>query len=47
MVDPSVGEADELFFNAARLDRSLALKTQDYFAIAKPRFERIAHAAGT
>ena len=29
IVDPSLLESDELFFNAARLDRSLALKTAD------------------
>ena len=32
----------ELFFNAARLDRSVALDTEDYSAIAKPRIESIA-----
>lgn len=32
----------ELFFNAARLDRSLALASADYVRIARPRFERIA-----
>lgn len=41
IVDPSLLENDELFFNAARLDRSLALKTSDYLALAKPRLERI------
>jgi Ala-tRNA(Pro) deacylase len=32
---------EELFFNAARLDRSMALRTADYQKIAKPRIERI------
>lgn len=30
VVDPGVLEHEEIFFNAARLDRSLALNTQDY-----------------
>jgi hypothetical protein len=34
--------ADQLFFNAARLDRSIALRTVDFLAIAKPRIEHIA-----
>src|SRR5437868_13563424 len=42
VVDPSLLENDELYFNAARLDRSLALKTSDYVALAKPRLGRIA-----
>lgn len=41
VVDPTLLENDELFFNAARLDRSLALKTRDYVALARPRIERI------
>jgi Ala-tRNA(Pro) deacylase len=44
IVDPSLLENDVLYFNAARLDRSLALKTSDYIALAKPRVERIAGA---
>lgn len=42
IVDPSLLENDELYFNAARLDRSMALKTSDYVALAQPRLERIA-----
>jgi Ala-tRNA(Pro) deacylase len=42
VVDPALLENDELFFNAARLDRSMALRTSDYVALAKPRIERIA-----
>jgi len=42
VVDPSVLENEELYFNAARMDRSVVLKTGDYVAIAKPRLERIA-----
>jgi Ala-tRNA(Pro) deacylase len=47
VADPSVGEANELFFNAARLDRSVALNSQDYFAITRPRIEQIAERAKT
>lgn len=42
VVDPSLLENDELYFNAARLDRSMVLKTSDYVAMAKPRLGRIA-----
>jgi Ala-tRNA(Pro) deacylase len=42
VVDPSLLESDEIYFNAARLDRSMALQTKDYVALAQPRFERIA-----
>ena len=41
IVDPSLLENDEIYFNAARLDRSLALRTSDYVALAKPRLGRI------
>jgi Ala-tRNA(Pro) deacylase len=47
VVDPSLMANDELYFNAARLDRSMVLKTSDYAALAKPRLERIAAARGT
>jgi Ala-tRNA(Pro) deacylase len=42
LADPALLSNEELFFNAARLDRSMALKTADWTAIAKPRLERIA-----
>ena len=42
VVDPSLLENDEIYFNAARLDRSMALKTSDYFEIARPRLASIA-----
>ncbi|MFJ8672159.1 YbaK/EbsC family protein [Streptomyces sp. NPDC093589] len=42
IVDPALLEQPEIFFNAARLDRSLALVTEDYIAIAEPRVEPIA-----
>lgn len=47
VVDPALLENDELYFNAARLDRSLVLKTRDYVALAQPRLERIAENADT
>jgi len=42
VMDPSLLENDEMYFNAARLDRSMALKTRDYVAVAKPRLGHIA-----
>ncbi len=42
IVDPGLLKNEEIFFNAARLDRSMALRTSDYTEIAKPRLERIA-----
>ncbi|HEX6746659.1 MAG TPA: YbaK/EbsC family protein [Longimicrobium sp.] len=42
IADPALLRHDELFFNAGRLDRSMALRTRDYVRIARPRFERIA-----
>jgi Ala-tRNA(Pro) deacylase len=42
IVDPSLFENDEMYFNAARLDRSMVLKTRDYIAVAKPRLWHIA-----
>lgn len=41
LVDPSLLASAELYFNAARLDRSLALRTEDYAAIAAPRLVSI------
>jgi Ala-tRNA(Pro) deacylase len=41
IADPSITEHAELFFNAARLDRSMALRTSDYVGLAKPRMEQI------
>jgi Ala-tRNA(Pro) deacylase len=42
VVDPFLLKNDEIYFNAARLDRSMVLKTSDYVAVAKPRLEQIA-----
>lgn len=41
VVDPALLMAPELYFNAARLDRSMALATDDYVRIARPRVEPI------
>src|SRR5262249_43168022 len=37
VADPTLLDAPELFFNAARLDRSIALATDDYVRLAAPR----------
>jgi glutamate/tyrosine decarboxylase-like PLP-dependent enzyme len=42
VVDPALRDADVMYFNAGRLDRSVELSTVDYFAIASPRVTRIA-----
>ncbi|MEV6400466.1 YbaK/EbsC family protein [Streptomyces sp. NPDC051907] len=42
VVDPALLAQEEIYFNAARLDRSLALHTADYTAIAEPRTADIA-----
>jgi Ala-tRNA(Pro) deacylase len=42
VVDPTLLEHDEIYFNAARLDRSMVLAVRDYVALARPRVERIA-----
>ncbi len=42
VVDPEVLRHLEVFFNAARLDCSVALTTGDYQRIAKPRVEDVA-----
>ena len=42
IADIGLKDLAELFFNAARLDRSIALSTDDYVRLARPRFERIA-----
>lgn len=40
-VDPALLLHPEFYFNAARLDRSIALSTEDYRSIAEPRVERV------
>ena len=42
IADEQLKDSPELFFNAGRLDRSVALATDDYFRIAQPKIERIA-----
>jgi Ala-tRNA(Pro) deacylase len=42
IADPTLLAAPEVFFNAARLDRSIALATGDYVRLAAPRVARIA-----
>ena len=44
IVDPTILENNELYFNAARLDRSMVLATADYLALTKPRIAPIAEA---
>jgi Ala-tRNA(Pro) deacylase len=44
IADPALKQHDEIFFNAARLDRSIGLKTLDYVRLANPRFEPISNA---
>jgi Ala-tRNA(Pro) deacylase len=41
IADPALFGYPELYFNAARLDRSLALATEDYIRLAAPRVEPI------
>ncbi|MEU7696890.1 YbaK/EbsC family protein [Streptomyces sp. NPDC015492] len=41
LVDPALLTHREFWFNAARLDRSIALSSEDYRAIAEPRVERV------
>lgn len=45
IADPGLLAHPRIFFNAARLDRSVALDIEDYVALARPRVEPIAAAA--
>lgn len=45
IADPTLLEHAELYFNAARLDRSLALRTADYTRLAVPQIAPIASRA--
>ncbi|MDQ2903585.1 MAG: YbaK/prolyl-tRNA synthetase associated domain-containing protein [Chloroflexota bacterium] len=47
VVDPTLLENDEIYFNAARLDRSMVLKTSDYVALARPRLKSITEEQGS
>ncbi|WP_218183328.1 amino acid--tRNA ligase-related protein [Streptomyces sp. PKU-EA00015] len=42
VVDPELLRQEEIFFNAARLDLSVALNSEDYVSIARPRIEAVA-----
>ena len=42
LADPLIQENEEVVFNAGRLDRSIFMKSADYFRIAHPRLENIA-----
>ena len=41
IVDPAVAASKTMYFNAGRLDRSIALATEDYLRIAKPQIAKI------
>jgi Ala-tRNA(Pro) deacylase len=41
IADPALLDRSELYFNAGRLDRSVALASEDYLRLARPRLERI------
>jgi Ala-tRNA(Pro) deacylase len=45
IADPALFAADEMYFNAGRLDRSIMIRPVDYQRIAQPRIERIALSA--
>ncbi|MFG2551338.1 YbaK/EbsC family protein [Streptomyces sp. NPDC048581] len=47
LADPEVVAQPKLYFNAARLDRSLLISGADYARLANPRVERIATPAPT
>ena len=42
LADPLIQENEEVVFNAGRLDRSIFMKRDDYFRIAKPQTVKIA-----
>jgi Ala-tRNA(Pro) deacylase len=42
IADPAIVKSDVLYFNAARLDRSVCVSGADYAALAHPRVEHIA-----
>ncbi|MGC4746985.1 YbaK/EbsC family protein [Micromonospora sp. DT201] len=42
VVDPGLLVHPHIYFNAARLDRSLALRTDDYVRLSRPRIQPIA-----
>lgn len=42
VVDPALLAHDEIYFNAARLDCSMVLKSADYVRVVNPRIEKVA-----
>ena len=42
LADPLIRENEEVVFNAGRLDRSIFMKMEDYFRIARPQLVEIA-----
>lgn len=42
LADPKIKENDEVVFNAGSLDRSIFMKMEDYFSVAKPQVAVIA-----
>ena len=42
LADPLIQENQEVVFNAGRLDRSIFMRMEDYFRIAKPQLVKIA-----
>src|SRR5512143_2436056 len=42
VADPAIGQNEEVVFNAGRLDRSIFMKSADYFRLAKPDVAGIA-----
>ena len=42
LADPLIQENEEVVFNAGRLDRSIFMKSVDYFRIAKPQMAKVA-----
>ncbi len=46
LIEPELLQHAEIYFNAARPDRTIALATADYQSIAKPRVEPIDKRAG-
>jgi len=42
LADPLIHQNEEVVFNAGRLDRSIFMKSEDYFRIAKPQVMNIA-----
>jgi Ala-tRNA(Pro) deacylase len=47
IADPSLLQHEWLYFNAARLDRSMVITTKDYLQVAKPRLLPIAQDRAT